>query len=132
MPAAFDAALERAHPDAGARGDPRERIGDRDGVAVVAHHQHRHPFPAEGVVHPADREGRNPTHTLLLENAGNAGRYIDRHGCGLLGMEPSPQPPCRRTEAYNDRPRAGRMCPTGRFVSTIPVQATTLSTASFP
>src|SRR5205823_285899 len=43
----------------------------------------------ERVVHPADREGRNPTDTLLLKNAANPGRYIDRHGCALLCMEPS-------------------------------------------
>jgi hypothetical protein len=81
MPAA---ALERAHPDPRAGGDARERVGDRDGVAVVAHHQHRHPFAPQRVVHPADREGRHPTHPLLFENAANAGRDIDRHGCGLL------------------------------------------------
>ena len=28
--------------------------------------------------------------------AANAGRDIDRHGCGLLCMEPSRQPPCGR------------------------------------
>src|SRR2546423_12787000 len=70
----------------------------RSGVAVVAHHQHRHPFAAERVVDPADREGRNPTHTLLLENAGDAGRYVDRHECGLLRIEPSRQRPCRSEE----------------------------------
>jgi hypothetical protein len=41
--------------------------------------QHWHLFPAKRVVHPANREGRNPTHTFLLKDAGNAGCYIDRH-----------------------------------------------------
>src|ERR1700751_3533759 len=102
MPAALTPPWKVHTPIREPPGDARERVGDRDGVAGVAHHQHRHPFPAERVVHPANREGRNPTHTLLFENAANAGCYIDRHECGLLGreMEPSRQPPWGRTEAY--------------------------------
>src|ERR1700751_3282257 len=87
MPAALTPPWKVHTPIREPPGDARERVGDRDGVAVVAHHQHRYSFPAERVVHPADREGRNPTHTLLFENADNAGRDIDRHGCGLLCME---------------------------------------------
>ncbi len=89
----IDAALERANPDPCAASDARERVGDRDSIAIVAHHQHRHPFPAERVVHAADGKGRNPTHTLLLENAANAGRHINRHGWFLPCTQPNPRFP---------------------------------------
>src|SRR5262249_8187186 len=60
--------------------DTGERIGDRDGVPIIAQHQHRYLFAAERIVHPADRKRRDPVHTLLLEDACDAGRHIDRHG----------------------------------------------------
>src|SRR5262249_41015789 len=58
---------------------PREGVGDRDGEALLAHHQDRHTFLAERVVHGTRGIAADPRNALGLEDPREAVDGFDFH-----------------------------------------------------
>ncbi len=68
-----------ADPDLLAVRHPGEGVGHRDREALLAHHEDRHAFLAERVVHRARRVAAHPGRALRLEDAGESVDRLDLH-----------------------------------------------------
>ena len=73
------ATLHRAHAYAFTAGHAGEAIRERDGVAVVTHHDHGDALASKGVIHPTHGEGRDPLDSFLLQDFCYGSCDIDGH-----------------------------------------------------
>ena len=76
-PGRVDAALDGAYADTLAARYAGVGVCHCDCVTVVPHHHHRNIFSAECVIHAADREGGDPFHAFLLQDAGDSGCCVN-------------------------------------------------------